>query len=99
MASLLDVWQTFATTLTSVAVAGLVVVAEALLQIVLRYGLPDVGYYRRTYGRDVTFFIRNLDAVEHRRRLIVRVAGHGLVYVTVEAGPWCVQKPVFETLS
>jgi hypothetical protein len=99
MASLLEIWQTFTTTLTSVAVAGLVVVAEALLQIILRYSLPDVGYYRRTHGRDVTFFVRNLDATDYRRRLIVRVSGHGLVYVTVEAGPWCVQKPVYENLS
>jgi hypothetical protein len=99
MTSLFEIWQTFATTLTSVAVAGLVVIAEALLQIILRYSLPDVGYYRRTHGRDVTFFVRNLDAVEHRRRLIVRVSGHGLIYVTVEGGPWCVQKPVAETVA
>jgi hypothetical protein len=98
MDSLLDIWSTFATTLTSVAVAGLVVVAEALLQIVLRYSLPDIGYYRRKHGRDITYFIRNLDAVAYDRSLIVRVTGHELVYVTVEAGPYCVQKPERETI-
>lgn len=96
--NLLEIWSTFTATLTSVAVAGVVVLVEAVLQIVLRYSLPDVGYYRRTHGRDVTFFIRNLDAVEYRRRLVVRVWGHGLVYVTVEAGPYAVEKPEFEAL-
>lgn len=98
MDSLLDIWSTFTTTLTSVAVAGLVVVAEALLQIVLRYSLPDIGYYRRKHGRDVTYFIRNLDAVAYDRSLIVRITGHDLVYVTVEAGPYCVQKPAREAV-
>jgi len=90
---------TILNTLKSVGLAMAVVVVNLLFQVLRRYTLPNIGYYKRRHGCEFTFFVRNLDSVEYRKPLILRVAGHGLKYVSVQAGPWCVRPPVKELTS
>jgi hypothetical protein len=78
----------------AVLVLAIVLLSATGLQILLQFVRPNIGYYCRNHrSGDRTFFIRNLDPRHYRRRFGVIVAGAGLKYVAVHAGPWCQSMP------
>jgi hypothetical protein len=84
-----SIWAALSNMSTSLIAAAIALAVDVVFQRLFRYTFPNIGYYKRSDGRDITFFIRNLDSVEYTRKLIVTVSGRELAYVTVEAGPWC----------
>ena len=67
----------------------------ALIQIMLRYTKPNIGYHVRSHrDREYTFFVRNLDSVHYRQPLHLIVSGLGLKYVGALAGPWSQHPPM-----
>jgi hypothetical protein len=72
-----------------------VIVGVALIQIVLQYTMPNIGYHVRSHrDRDYTFFVRNLDSVHYKQSLHLIVSGLGLKYVGALAGPWSQRQPM-----
>jgi len=73
----------------------IVIVAVALIQSVLQYTKPNIGYHVRSHrDRDYTFFVRNLDSVHYQQPLHLIVSGVGLKYVGALAGPWSQRQPM-----
>lgn len=80
---------TLSETLTPLAFAGIAFLLTAILQILRKYTLPNIGFYHRKHGQHETFLIRNLDSTHHNKPLSVIIDGQQLEYVVVQAGPWC----------
>src|SRR5262245_20598987 len=86
--------DTLAKLSTAIALLAAVVAGMIVLQVVLRYTRPSIGYQVRSHrDRDHTFFVRNLDAVHYRQPMHVIVSGVGLEFVRTRAGPWSQRKP------
>lgn len=80
---------------TALGIMLIVIVGMILIQMALRYTMPNIGYHIRSHrDRDYTFFVRNLDSVHYKQPLHLIVSGLGLKYVGAQAGPWSTHKPV-----